>query len=480
MATTGYTQAKQTQQPGRGKGRVGAPLTADGYELITVHAAIFFDGTRNNRYNSTLARLKTAKAQQIVKNFGTSDSYTNFYSNVSILEEMNKRRVPAKFEVSVYVEGAGTNYSSVVVDKVPLNTYYKEDQQGYAFGSGPTGIRDKVTKGMGALRDAIAALPFNPKKQRIGEIRIDVFGFSRGAAAARHFISRSGAFRIWPGQPMAKVTIKFVGLFDTVSSYDNTPAKTGNLGRGMGHLGRDGTKEFSNDVAELGLAIGSNAKRVVHLVAANEYRVNFASTNISSSIAAGIGYEFTLPGAHSDIGGGYKEVEVEVREFYNDRERLALVREGWYHQNQITTKIDYAAGGAIGGMGGTSAVRYLVGERRLANNYQFVSLVIMVLLATKSSLDLQLAAVDENGMAFGEAQFRRYAIPADLLPAAKQIKASAMRHYQPPARATFSLGQDPLSQLVRNRYLHRSASGELGLEALRDAKGNLTRQPIQG
>jgi hypothetical protein len=60
MATTGYTQAKQTQQPGRGKGRVGAPLTADGYELITVHAAIFFDGTRNNRYNSTLARLKTA------------------------------------------------------------------------------------------------------------------------------------------------------------------------------------------------------------------------------------------------------------------------------------------------------------------------------------------------------------------------------------------------------------------------------------
>lgn len=57
MATTGYTQAKQTQQPGRGKGRVGAPLTADGYELITVHAAIFFDGTRNNRYNLSLIHI---------------------------------------------------------------------------------------------------------------------------------------------------------------------------------------------------------------------------------------------------------------------------------------------------------------------------------------------------------------------------------------------------------------------------------------
>jgi hypothetical protein len=58
----------------------------------------------------------------------------------------------------------------------------------------------------------------------------------------------------------------------------------------------------------------------------------------------------------------------------------------------------------------------------------------MVLLVTKSNLALQLAAVDENGMALDEAQFKRYAIPADVLPAAQQIKASALHHYQPPAR----------------------------------------------
>jgi hypothetical protein len=54
--------------------------------------------------------------------------------------------------------------------------------------------------------------------------------------------------------------------------------------------------------------------------------------------------------------------------------------------------------------------------------------MIMVLLVTKSNLALQLAAVDENGMALDEAQFKRYAIPADVLPAAQQIKASALHH----------------------------------------------------
>ncbi|HEX8326840.1 MAG TPA: hypothetical protein VF629_04820 [Hymenobacter sp.] len=148
MAATGHTRLTNIKQPGRGKGKVGPPLSPDGFERITVYAAIFFDGTRNNRYNSTLARLKTAKAQQIVQRFGTSDSYTNFYSNVSIMEEMNKRRIPAKFEVSVYVEGAGTNYTSAVNGNVTSSTYYAEDQQGYAFGSGPTGITNKVTKGL--------------------------------------------------------------------------------------------------------------------------------------------------------------------------------------------------------------------------------------------------------------------------------------------------------------------------------------------
>jgi hypothetical protein len=446
-------------------------------ERITVHAAIFFDGTRNNRYSSALSRLKTAKAQQMVKNLGSSDSYTNFFSNVSILEEMNKRRTPAKFEVSVYVEGAGTNYSVAVNNGVATSTYYKEDQQGYAFGSGDTGIYEKVSKGIDFLYKAIGALPFNPKKQQIGEILIDVFGFSRGAAAARHFISRRAAFRTWPGQPQVKVTIKFVGLFDTVSSYDNTPAKLGNLGRAMGHTGDQPSVEFSNDVAELGLAIGGNAKRVVHLVAGNEYRINFPSTNINSSITAGIGYEFTMPGAHSDVGGGYKELEVEEREFFSEQEKAQLLHEGWYTPAQLVDRPFYT----YGKDDSMRTHHHIVGLRRLYNQYQFVSLLLMVLLATKSGLEVQLATVNEQAMAFSEARFKRYNLPADLLNLALQLKKSALSHYSPPARASFSLGLDAVSKLVRNKYLHRSASSEMGLGALRDVKTReLRRQRIAG
>lgn len=306
---------------------------------------------------------------------------------------------------------------------------------------------------------------------------VDVFGFSRGSAAARHFVSRRAALQTWPGQPTARVTIKFVGLFDTVSSYDNTPAKTGNLGRAMGHLGSQPSREFSNDVAELGLAIGGNAKRVVHLVAGDEYRLNFPSTNIQSSIAAGIGYEYTIPGAHSDIGGGYKEIETERREFYNDQERAQLVRDGWYTRAQLVDEPQYV----YSKTDNMRVIHRIVGKRNVHHHYQFISLLVMVLLATKSGLGLQLAQVDENNAVFTEAQFRRYNVPADLVMLARRLKDSALGRYHPPARAAFVLGADPISVGVRNKYLHRSASSELGLGALRDeTTQRVRRQRIVG
>ena len=49
--------------------------------------------------------------------------------------------------------------------------------------------------------------------------------------------------------------------------------------------------------------------KVVHLVAADEYRALFALTDITSARTRGT--EIILPGAHSDVGGGNKEVEFE-------------------------------------------------------------------------------------------------------------------------------------------------------------------------
>jgi hypothetical protein len=84
--------------------------------------------------------------------------------------------------------------------------------------------------------------------------------------------------------------VLFAGLFDTVASH------------GLRHV---------NDVATLGLASISRAQKVLHLTASDEFRDNFALSNISVAVADGVGTEIALPGAHSDIGGGYVDNVLE-------------------------------------------------------------------------------------------------------------------------------------------------------------------------
>jgi hypothetical protein len=130
-------------------------------------------------------------------------------------------------------------------------------------------------------------------------INMNVYGFSRGSAAARYFVhlvktERDTYAPKWKGK---NVRVNFVGLFDTVSSYGGN---------------------FSNDVSDLHLNFEDGAvQRVVHLVAGDEYRENFASTTIAS--AGDKGYELTMPGAHSDVGGGYN-ADPEVHDLYAAQE----------------------------------------------------------------------------------------------------------------------------------------------------------------
>jgi hypothetical protein len=89
--------------------------------------------------------------------------------------------------------------------------------------------------------------------------------------------------------------VNFVGLFDTVSAEGLLPG---------------------NDVDDLQLRFEDDAaRRVFHLVALDEYRENFPLTNIASAcraksevdgIRSRMGFELGIPGAHSDVGGGYK------------------------------------------------------------------------------------------------------------------------------------------------------------------------------
>lgn len=95
------------------------------------------------------------------------------------------------------------------------------------------------------------------------------------------------------GISVENVVVRFVGLFDTVSTYG---------------LFAD------NDVIDLSLNAVNRAYQTIHLSAADEYRKNFALTNIKSAGFKGI--SLSLPGVHCDIGGAYNDIAYEKTAFY--------------------------------------------------------------------------------------------------------------------------------------------------------------------
>src|SRR5690606_15900704 len=122
---------------------------------------------------------------------------------------------------------------------------------------------------------------------------IDIVGFSRGAAAARHFANRvlrrrdNGYYRELVDGGCVSIEIRFLGLFDTV---------------------------LSTHVGDLELGIPEAVGYVASLVAANEHRRAFPLESIFASADergfASNRVEVSLLGAHGDIGGGYACIDL--------------------------------------------------------------------------------------------------------------------------------------------------------------------------
>ena len=114
--------------------------------------------------------------------------------------------------------------------------------------------------------------------------RIAVFGFSRGAALARKFVSE-----ILAGGEEREVS--FLGVYDTVAA--------------MNGVHRRGDAISSDVLFENG-ALNERVRRAVHLVALDEERVAFTPTLINRDRDRGDRIlEVWMPGIHSDVGGGY-------------------------------------------------------------------------------------------------------------------------------------------------------------------------------
>jgi len=284
---------------------------------ITLTIGVFFDGTGNNANNSadrqkvctsqhygmSDADAQSAQAQCIRLKYGYSGtaagSHLGYYTNVYWLNTLyNQKLTPIEGagQYAIYIEGIGTE------DGAGDSTY------GMGTGRGDTGVVRKTDKAVAALAAGIQGY-FNShtdaRSCTIRELQFDIFGFSRGAAAARHFASRvfsqdsaiiaaikTGlAGTEFSGTPGGKT--RFLGIFDTVAAI-GTPV--------------NGLNPHSADTGEVNLLLRPGvAEKVFHITAQHECRFNFALNSVKPAWP-----ELALPGVHSDIGGGYNPDEHEA------------------------------------------------------------------------------------------------------------------------------------------------------------------------
>lgn len=275
---------------------------------VTLVLGIFFDGTGNNAVNTAnmLAacsaehfRIDSPDAESILERnaaekMGISGigaaSYSGYYTNVYWLSELYSQAFLATddyLQKAIYIEGIGTQAGK------------PDSVIGKGLGIADSGVIAKTDDAVQKLKAAIvSSLDSLDEKYSVKALLIDIFGFSRGAAAARHFANRIQSedsaivnaikagmgSHTYSGSPAGKT--RFIGIFDTVAAI-GTPA--------------NGLNPHSADTGEVNLSLRPGvAQKVFHITAQHECRYNFALNSISPAWP-----ELSLPGVHSDIGGGY-------------------------------------------------------------------------------------------------------------------------------------------------------------------------------
>lgn len=280
---------------------------------------VFFDGTGNNRENDIYK-----------EKYGDTSR-----TNVARLFEAYPEE-PGK-SAAIYVSGVGTvdnawQTPQVIDEGDDCITYELATGVNPWILAGNTGAFCKWQNLLRALRRIIEAK--DTEYSKVTHIAFDVFGFSRGAALARHFVnatveglpdyntrqewakflsrsdivSPNNSRKLYKGvypnllgdlkstkfnmdhgfaiDSKRDVSIRFVGLFDTVASFYLA--------------GDDDEGDFVMKLAP------TCAHKVFQLVAHHEYRHNFPLTSLKTNDELPENfYEEIFPGCHSDIGGGY-------------------------------------------------------------------------------------------------------------------------------------------------------------------------------
>ena len=226
---------------------------------------IFFDGTGNNKDEGEETKSNVAKLYELYKTDDTT--------------------------LKLYIKGLGTS-SAGDIDFGDGGVVSK------AFGAGfGLGGEKRIDYALKEVKDFCDSLNTDDS------VILDLFGFSRGAALARHF---ANAVQVIPN-----VSVRFMGLYDTVGSF--------------GIPGDEKNASFDLSVK------ADNFKKVYHLTSFHELRKNFDLVSIKPEINGTLPdhmIEEEYPGVHSDIGGGY----ANSTEHDNANNYLALIYLEKMHQ----------------------------------------------------------------------------------------------------------------------------------------------------
>lgn len=432
----------------------------DGKEHVKLRFGACNDGTLNNRpnINQRLAASREAdlaederraakevkgkmsseeieKAKALYKEHGAKkdgeeNSYEGFYTNVEKLErhlDAGSGKAGHDHAFKTYVEGAGT--LDLAGDDLP----------GYAFAIWETGLRAKVEKAMQRIVAQIVKQYPDKSTFIIDKILIDVLGFSRGAAGARHLIQkilmRTGASLIErlqeQGYTVIQVEIGFAGLFDTVSSW-----------------GLQIAVGLANNVSQLSLDAVRHAQAALHLTAADEHRQYFALTDSRSCEPKG--QEYALPGAHSDIGGGYRDQALEKQTIFAgglsdaEQDRARLIEAGQYRDHEITLT-------HFTDNEGKESARLSVNRPGIKNQYSLIPLHIMA------------KAMIGQGMEFKADLEEKEVVPQEL----HDVQQMLETHCTGPSKTDADYWRNnhaPWLKQLRHEYLHFSARLKTGHE----------------
>ena len=282
-----------------------------GVECWTLRIGIFFDGSgkNGNAWAGTPNEL-----------FNVTNIYRLYQLYQACLNE-KMMMITSKF----YIEGIGTLHNK------PDDYYSTVTGDEGLFGNEGYGPDSKLKKCIDnvqmKLTDMIMQGGLDGKKIKI---EFDVFGFSRGAVLARHFVNVmfkkdsdhvrkiQAVLSKHRSESVGNPAVNFLGLFDTVGTFMDKSV-------------------FTNDPHDTGYTRNLKVKvppgatrHAFQLNAYHECRYNYPLHSLS-----GIYPELTIAGSHADVGGGsphmmHEHVDVSDRhwrpwhtaQFWVERELL--------------------------------------------------------------------------------------------------------------------------------------------------------------